>query len=396
VTVNVSGLGAKAVTKNGTTALVANNIISGQTVEITYDGTEFQLGQVSFATSNNNFTGSVNTFDSGLSYWFPQNLMVTASVSGNALTVALKTKAGTDPTSTDPIIIPFRSSTLTSGAYTARKVTAATSMTVSNGSSLGILASSAGRVYIGAVDNSGTVELCVWTSVNYGFANPPDISQLKYFSESDLQTTTAEGGAGAADSSATLYSTTARASVPFRILGYIEITAGGSNAWSNSPTVIHTMGPFSPCTGKIVQRDETRANTSSTGTTVLPFDNTTPQNTEGDQYLSKAFTGTSGLNILEVDINVTVSSSVINNMTAALFKDANAGAFCARGVSAAAANNNVTISFLYTEQPATSSVTYKLRCGGNGAGTTTFNGNAGGGLFNGSMNSYMKFTEIFT
>lgn len=43
VTVNVSGLGAKAVTKDGTTALVASDITSGQVVRIRYDGTRFQL-----------------------------------------------------------------------------------------------------------------------------------------------------------------------------------------------------------------------------------------------------------------------------------------------------------------------------------------------------------------
>jgi microcystin-dependent protein len=43
VTVNISGLGAKAVTKNGATALVAGDIVSGQVVTIQYDGTQFQL-----------------------------------------------------------------------------------------------------------------------------------------------------------------------------------------------------------------------------------------------------------------------------------------------------------------------------------------------------------------
>lgn len=43
VTVNVSGLGAKAITKNGTTALAAGDIPSGMMVEITYDGTRFIL-----------------------------------------------------------------------------------------------------------------------------------------------------------------------------------------------------------------------------------------------------------------------------------------------------------------------------------------------------------------
>ena len=49
VTVNVSALGAKAVTKNGSTALVAGDIPSGALVHITYDGTRFQLSAVAGA-----------------------------------------------------------------------------------------------------------------------------------------------------------------------------------------------------------------------------------------------------------------------------------------------------------------------------------------------------------
>lgn len=43
VTANVSGLGAKALTKDGSTALVAGDIVSGQAVRVRYDGTRLQL-----------------------------------------------------------------------------------------------------------------------------------------------------------------------------------------------------------------------------------------------------------------------------------------------------------------------------------------------------------------
>lgn len=48
VTVNVSGLGAKAVDRNGANALIAGDIASGEIVTIVYDGTQFQ-----FVTTNN-------------------------------------------------------------------------------------------------------------------------------------------------------------------------------------------------------------------------------------------------------------------------------------------------------------------------------------------------------
>lgn len=42
-TININSLGAKSITKNGTTALAASDIKAGQTVVIVYDGTQFQL-----------------------------------------------------------------------------------------------------------------------------------------------------------------------------------------------------------------------------------------------------------------------------------------------------------------------------------------------------------------
>lgn len=71
VTVNVSGLGAKAITKLGTNALVANDIPSGSLINVKYDGTQFQLvagGSLSAALSN--------TFTPALTFVTPGNLSV--------------------------------------------------------------------------------------------------------------------------------------------------------------------------------------------------------------------------------------------------------------------------------------------------------------------------------
>jgi hypothetical protein len=43
VTLNINSIGAKAITKNGTTALIANDILINSVVEVIYDGTQFQL-----------------------------------------------------------------------------------------------------------------------------------------------------------------------------------------------------------------------------------------------------------------------------------------------------------------------------------------------------------------
>lgn len=45
-TLNINGLGAKNITKRGTTALVANDIVASAVYEVIYDGTQFQLSSV--------------------------------------------------------------------------------------------------------------------------------------------------------------------------------------------------------------------------------------------------------------------------------------------------------------------------------------------------------------
>jgi hypothetical protein len=67
VTLNINSIGAKAITKNGTTALAASDIPSGAVVMVTYDGTQFQISGVSILSSNNTWTGT-NSFTNALSY----------------------------------------------------------------------------------------------------------------------------------------------------------------------------------------------------------------------------------------------------------------------------------------------------------------------------------------
>lgn len=62
-TLNINSLGAKAVTKNGTTALSAGDITSGQAITVVYDGTQFQLGRVASALpANLAYTNALQTF----------------------------------------------------------------------------------------------------------------------------------------------------------------------------------------------------------------------------------------------------------------------------------------------------------------------------------------------
>jgi hypothetical protein len=86
---------------------------------------------------------------------------LTFSVGSSALTIALKTPAGADGTAAAPVSLSFRSATLASAALVVRKATAAVSLVVSSGSTLGTASGADAWLYVYALDNSGTVELAI-------------------------------------------------------------------------------------------------------------------------------------------------------------------------------------------------------------------------------------------
>lgn len=161
------------------------------------------------------------------------NLTITTSVAANALTIALKTKSAGDASATDIIYVGQRSSTLSTGTYTRRSITGALSMVVSSGSTLGHSSGGTHNIWVYAIDNAGTLEIAV--------------SQTLY-PETGLLSTTAEGGAGAADSNSTAYSTTARTNVAFRLVGLLVSTQTTAGTWASNMTQVFTgdYGMLSP------------------------------------------------------------------------------------------------------------------------------------------------------
>ena len=72
-TLNVSSLGAKAITKKGTTALAAGDIISGAVHVVRYDGTQFQLLNIGALID------SAETDASGYGFFIDEDTMATDS-----------------------------------------------------------------------------------------------------------------------------------------------------------------------------------------------------------------------------------------------------------------------------------------------------------------------------
>jgi hypothetical protein len=319
-----------------------------------------------------------------------QNAVLAASVSGNALTFALKTKAGTDPSASDPVKVAFRSATLTDGAYVVRSITAALSLTISAGSTLGTANNVAARLRAYLIDNAGTVEMAAY--------HAQGSNSLLALDESALHFTTAEGGAGGADSAQVLYSASARSSVAVRELGFCEITEATAGTWATAPAKVQTMGPGVPRCGQLMQPVCLAVSGEvATGTTTIPADDTIPQQTEGDEYQSKGITPTSASNWLIIDHVGQYYGTVAtgHTMTVALFQDATASAVKVAVVEQAA-NYMHQISLHHEMRAGTVlSTNFKIRVGMDNAGTTTFNGRVGARRYGGVLGSYLRIQEVF-
>ncbi len=90
---------------------------------------------------------------------------------------------------------------------------AALSLVISSGSTLGTVSGAAHRLYVGIANDGGTLRLFLY--------NPLVAASLDLLALADGQvySSTAEGGAGAADSAQVLYSETAFTSKAIRKLG---------------------------------------------------------------------------------------------------------------------------------------------------------------------------------
>lgn len=150
--------------------------------------------------------------------------------------------------------------------------------------------------------------------------------------------------------------------------------------------------------GNIVQIVNTQTGAVATGSTLMNDDDTIPQNTEGDEYMTLAITPTSATNKLLIEAKVFGSfaqSSGSSRTIAALFQDSTADALTATGnYEANPATQNTVILSHYMTSGTSSSTTFKVRVGGHNTGTYTFNGVSGGRKYGSIQKSSITITEI--
>jgi len=123
----------------------------------------------------------------------------------------------------------------------------------------------------------------------------------------------------------------------------------------------------------------------TTNSTTMPFDDTIPQITEGDEYLTVSITPERTSNRLVIEAHVRLSSNQANvKLTAALFQDSTADALAASAQEHDGSNDATQVHIFHEMQAGTtSSTTFRIRAGAESAGTTTFNGTSGARTFGG-------------
>ena len=147
--------------------------------------------------------------------------------------------------------------------------------------------------------------------------------------------------------------------------------------------------------GGVVQVVNVQSGAVATGTTVMPHDDTIPQNTEGDEYMTLAVTPKSATNILKIDVVIVLAHGSSPRQAIGLFQDTTAGAIAAALEDIEGTDQATTVSFThYMTAGTTSATTFKVRAGSSGAGTTTFNGVGGARKLGGVMASSITITEI--
>jgi len=179
-------------------------------------------------------------------------------------------------------------------------------------------------------------------------------------------------------------------STTYRVIGWFRMNSTGSGE-------LDAFGVSNIADGN-ARNEVYRAYTEvATGTTTLPFDDTIPQNTEGVQFMIVGFRPTHENSKICIQAHAnTANSNSGGGQTIALFQDSTANALKANGNQGDNATNNapVPLSMFHEMKAAAVSFTeFKIRCGGNGAGTITFNGSSGARIYGGVMGSFIRIWE---
>lgn len=319
-----------------------------------------------------------------VSLW-QQNLNLAVSFNAGAATIAIKTLAGADPSAGDPVM-------LTIGATTF-PITTASSITIPSTATMGVTANTNFRVWVLAINDSGTIRLGVVqtvtsTSVN-SYSRVNQIFNLR--SESSPNITTIGTGS---DFGCVIYSNATSGGGAFVPLGYMYGGLVTPGTWLNLN--IRTYQAGTPLPGDVISELITVTGAVSTGSTVTVLDDTIPDPaTEGFSVMSATFTPTDRSNAVQIEAIGNYATTAA--ATLVQFFVINATTTVAVGASRFA--NTGVLGQVITKATfagQSSATTWDVYIAPTAAATVTFNGVGGARLFGGAFSSTLVVKEIMT
>jgi hypothetical protein len=133
--------------------------------------------------------------------------------------------------------------------------------------------------------------------------------------------------------------------------------------------------------GIVIQYSITHVTSIASTATVIPFDDTIPQSSEGAEYTTVAFTPVSATSTVLIRVTGHCSQSSTNHMVIALFKDSDTDAIDAVSMKSSANNVMMPFTLEYSYAPgSTSAITFKIRYGPT-VNTGYMNSTGGSSLF---------------
>lgn len=324
------------------------------------------------------------------------------SVSGNALTCALKATGGGDPSPSNPVFVWVRSATAATAALERVTITGALSVTVPDTATLGCANSEAFKVWGLIVNDGGTPRIavgrCASTSANAGSGR--NVDSILSLAAWGIISTTAVGTGS--DSALVFYTDSAVTSKGYAVGGYATWESGLATAgtWGTAPTREQAWHPGVPLPGQPIGFSRAISGTASSGNAAaLPQDNTIPQSGEGNQLMSTvSITPSSAAHALKVvHVGNYSNDGPATYNACALFRDSTANSIAVNGVMSGAANwwhSPMVVDGIFLAS-STSSTTFKARVGNGSNNTFTINGIAGQ-LYGGSLASTLTVEEIAT
>jgi hypothetical protein len=203
VTINIDGLGVKSITRTGSTALVAGDMVANQVALIAYDGTRFQLLDANSFTNLNvsgnetvggtlNVTGAT-TLSAALTYG---GVTLTNAVTGTGKMVLDTTPTIATPVLTNPTVTNYVESVVAIGNSSTSQTLSLTSGTVQTCTLTGnctftMPTATAGKSFILILSTGAGSFTATFTSVKWPSNTAPTITTTA--SRWDILTFVADG-----------------------------------------------------------------------------------------------------------------------------------------------------------------------------------------------------------